>query len=126
MRSMENYSLWSKSICLLSSLLALELEANVIIYSSCISACEKSLQWLKALELLEDLVGRSIQVDTVLYSTVISAQAQAGRGFRDRHKGHFFFGAACEATSREGEVRTLAIGTVEHCVEMMYNIHIYI
>ena len=77
MKSLEGFSLWSKSLDLLSMLLALHLEANVIIYSSCISACEKSFEWLKAMELLVDLTARSIQVDTVVYSAVISAHAQA-------------------------------------------------
>lgn len=54
----------------------MNLEGNVIIYSSCVNACEKSSQWMKALELLREAGGRYIQLDTMIYSAVISAHAQ--------------------------------------------------
>ena len=76
MRSLEVSSCWSKSMSLLSDFFALNLEGNVIIYSSCVNACEKSSQWMKALELLREATCMYIQLDTMIYSAVISAHAQ--------------------------------------------------
>lgn len=55
------------------------LAPNAIIYSTVISACERSDQWQKAVKLLRTMRNDGILPVTVTYNTVISACGKSGQ-----------------------------------------------
>eukprot|EP00435_Cladocopium_sp_Y103_P012729 s322_g3.t1 len=64
---------WRAAVELLSTLEAGSTRANVILYSTVVTCCERCHQWTAALQLLNWAQKQSIEADTILYNSVISA-----------------------------------------------------
>ncbi|CAJ1440692.1 unnamed protein product [Effrenium voratum] len=70
-------SAWRAALGLLGGITALQLQANVITYSSACSACEKAGEWQRAVALLWELVDM-MQANVVVFNAAISACEKRG------------------------------------------------
>ncbi|CAJ1442032.1 unnamed protein product, partial [Effrenium voratum] len=70
-------SLWRQCLDLLKAVTSSRLETNVVLYSSCVTACEKGAQWLSASRLMQELAAGAVETDTKLHSAAMSSYAQA-------------------------------------------------
>lgn len=68
---------WQWALYLLHQLGQRRVAPDVVLYSACISACEKGSEWQQALVLFESAVAEA-QCDVVLYNAIISAFEKCG------------------------------------------------
>ena len=50
-----------------------EVESNIIVVGSALSACEKAWRWVEALELFRNAFRMTIEVNTVSFNALVSA-----------------------------------------------------
>jgi len=64
---------WEESVRVLRDMKGMNLERNVVCFTSAIDACARRKQWKCALELLQEMGQESISANVISYNAAISA-----------------------------------------------------
>lgn len=64
---------WQQAVGVLRDMKTMNLERNVVSFSSAINACVKKNHWGRALQLLQEMRVESIKPDLVLYNSLLNA-----------------------------------------------------
>eukprot|EP00930_Biecheleria_cincta_P013433 TRINITY_DN11972_c7_g1_i1.p1 TRINITY_DN11972_c7_g1~~TRINITY_DN11972_c7_g1_i1.p1 ORF type:complete len:332 (-),score=69.50 TRINITY_DN11972_c7_g1_i1:21-1016(-) len=113
-------------------------EQDRIVYSACISACEKGGQWQHAIALLAEMAGFAVQRNSISYNATVSACEKAGQWERalvlvaEMKSGsvescHITYNACIAACDQAGQwehamglLAEMAFGRLQRCV-ITYN-----